>query len=828
VRQLFQVALELEAPGNVWGIAFPPEDWFAFKEAEKAQAAAAGTAHGISQVSPPAQQFTPPPAQPSTSDSELHVPPAEPDYAASNDTDKVRVFPSPASATDASLQLARQVTRLLADARQQIQAAAREAAAQAVSAERRISAEQWEQKLAAAREELSHQLSTALAKIQEESAAHAHFVQNSAAALQEELPGRIVPHLEDLTRNLAGQLTEAAAAQRAEHEQHLANAVETLRAASRQAEEAAERLREHAQQSAVNLAARAEEAQRAVEEAARQREEALNSQREALHAAASDSQQQIAAALASAQSTLQGHLAGEIAAAQERWQTAVDSALSSAQERATGSLNEHANMLLPQLQQEAERLAGTLRETVAGAATQTEQHLSGLLESIQKQIERMEAARVQASEAFDRLDHLSSRLELVRQQALSGFQSQVDDVLSLHRNELHRRSESILDEIAARIRGAFEETSREGVAQFTQQIDSLVQPQISKTEEALQRLAGSRSLLDGAVALQQDRIRTATDEAFAGALAEFRGNLCSVEQSLQDSAEGVTARSLSDLEAKAETVKHQTVEELLKSAEWYEKRAHTQIQGIAERIGEQVGTQLREKAGEISGEFANEVDQSSRNFVSYAQSQMAELVSDSFERARSLFSEAADTTSAAFIDEIQRHARRDLDGFDGELQKSTNETRTRLEAAHTELTQKVTSEQEDFLRRFQSAMSGAIEAGVAEANQKVQAGFEPLLRSWKSMIDAHQQEMHDIYARIGEQAAGQYRERLENVSNQWMLATVTSLDHQSRDVVAGIAATAEERLRETCTKVFGDIGDALRERLQQIASNLQVPPRAGS
>src|SRR5271170_2281659 len=32
VRQLFQVALELEAPGNVWGIGFPPEDWFSFPE----------------------------------------------------------------------------------------------------------------------------------------------------------------------------------------------------------------------------------------------------------------------------------------------------------------------------------------------------------------------------------------------------------------------------------------------------------------------------------------------------------------------------------------------------------------------------------------------------------------------------------------------------------------------------------------------------------------------------------------------------------------------------------------------------------------------------
>jgi len=42
------------------------------------------------------------------------------------------------------MQLARQVTRLLADARQQIHAAAREAVRQAVSVERRITAEEWD------------------------------------------------------------------------------------------------------------------------------------------------------------------------------------------------------------------------------------------------------------------------------------------------------------------------------------------------------------------------------------------------------------------------------------------------------------------------------------------------------------------------------------------------------------------------------------------------------------------------------------------------------------------------------------------------------------
>ena len=67
---------------------------------------------------------------------------------------------------------------------------------------------------------------------------------------------------------------------------------------------------------------------------------------------------------------------------------------------------------------------------------------------------------------------------------------------------------------------------------------------------------------------------------------------------------------------------------------------------------------MREQAGDITNEFAGELDQSSRNFVAYAQTQIADVVSEAFDRARALFAEAAETTTAAFIDEIQRHARR--------------------------------------------------------------------------------------------------------------------------------------------------------------------------
>jgi hypothetical protein len=326
--------------------------------------------------------------------------------------------------------------------------------------------------------------------------------------------------------------------------------------------------------------------------------------------------------------------------------------------------------------------------------------------------------------------------------------------------------------------------------------------------------------------MHQERIRASTDESFAEALAQFRANLGGAEELLREAAENVTTRSLSDFELRVETLKQQTVEDLVKSAEWYEKRAQTQTQSAAEKVSELVGNQLRERAGDIASEFATELDQSSRNFVTYAQTQMAEVVSEAFERARALFAEAAETTSAAFIDEIQRHARQDLEGFETELQRSTVETRTQMEAARSELAQRVTTEQEDFLRRFQEGMSSAMETGVAQAHQRVQAGFEPLLESWKSMTGAQQREMQSIYSRIGEEAAEHYRARLDNVSNQWMLATVSSLDHQSRESVARIAANAEERLRETCTKVFADIGDALRDRMRQ-TTKLE-PPSPGA
>jgi hypothetical protein len=821
VRQLFQVALELEIPGNVWGIGFPPEDWFAFPEAEQARAAASAAGQGRHVELPSnARAVHDVAAYEAASESEFQLPLSDEKSPSASGAGNLRPFPAPGSPSDAPLQLARQMARLLAEAQQQIQAAVREAAAQAVSAERRISAEESEHRVSAAHEQLSRELAAAIEKIEEEAVARSRVAQDAAAeALQRDLPRRLARQLEELTRDLTAQLSQEAVALRNAQTEELANASESLRNLCREAEGLTARLRETTAEAESQTVRSSAAAMRSIEQTAREHEQNLTARQHAINAATLETEKRLNAALESAQTRWQTYLTGEIEATQARGQITIDNALAGAQSHAATSLNEQANALLGNFQREADRLSAAFREAVNGSCSDTVRHLTELGDSARIQAERLDVALARAEEVSGRLENFAERTDAARQQALHDFQSQIDDVLSLHRNELHRRSDSLFDDINTRIHGTFEESAQQAVAQFQQQAQSIIQPDLVKVDEAIQRLAGGRSLLEAVTSLQQERIRASADEAFAEALAQFRGNLGSVEQLLRDSADAVIAKSLTDLESRAESGKRQAVEDLLKSAEWYEKKAQTQMQHLAEKAGEQAATQLREKAAEISSAFAGELNHASQNFLSHAQTQMEDVVRDSFDRARALFSEAAETTSAAFIDEIQRQAREELGGFEAELQRSASDARSQMEAARADLEQKVTAEQESFLRRFQSAMKGEMENGVLEMNQRVQSGFGPLLEAWKSMAEGHQAELRGIYAKVGEEAVESYRARLENISKQWMLATVASLDHQSRDVIAAISGAAEEKLRDTCTKVFSEMGESLRERLRQIAAN---------
>ena len=814
VRQLFQVALELELPGNVWGIGFPPEDWAHLGIPASSKIPAVKNEENI--VTRPEQEPIAPSVEP-------ELPPA------AIGTDTLHLLPPMASTTDASLQLARQVARLIADAKQQISTAAREAAAQAVAAEHRIVSEEWEQKFAGARKEILNEAGSAVERVRHESEERSKNAYTAAArALEDELPKWLTPHLEGLTRELAASISKTGSEQRVLHNEHVTSVTERVQQLCKEAEEIARRIVGQSQEAERRIAEQASVTSAVLDSRARKQEEAFGAQQEKLNASAGAAQQQLTEALASANQALQERLAQQVESAQAQIQSFVHEAVarlkSSVSETASHSAEEIRAQIREQLGGEIEQRVAALREAANGVAAESEQRLSSIRSELQEHSGRLEQAIARAGDSASHTDQFSSRLATTQQLALEGFQSQLDDVLTLHRNELHRRSESLFEELNARIHRSFSDASQDAVNKFDEQIRGMVDPHVDRTNEAISRMAGGRSLLDASLSLQQDRIRGAADEAFAESLSRFRENLGGVEQLLHEASQSVINRNLAELEGKAGDIQHRAVEDVYKTAEWYEKKVQTQLNGLSERMVEQTGNQLRERAGEVSAEFAAELDSSSRNFVGHTNHQMKEVVRESFDRARELFAEAADTTTAAFMDEIQRQARHELDGFTETVKQSAAESDRQFAASREALAQRLTVEQENFLQRFQAGMTGALESGVREAQEKINDGFLPIWESWKAMTEKQQSELRASMADLSNAATGEFKSRLDNVSNTWLLTTVAKLDHQSREVVTGLSVTAQEKLRAACADVFSNVGESLRKRLQEITAEFSKGP----
>jgi len=782
VRQLFQVALELEIPGNVWGIAFPPEDWFGFDPQAERQIGA-----DMPVVLLEAEQDAGQISEHGTPAVETELPPP------AVGVDNVRPFPAPTSTTDASLQLARQLTRLVAEAKQQLHSTAHDIVSQMAAAEQRDAFEQWEQKFAAARAEISIEAERALSRIQKEidertRAAHAA----AAEGLKSDLPGWVAPKLEQVTHDFTDRIAEAGAAQIAEQDKHLVELSERVASLLQQLEETGERLTQRANETDAKLVERVESAARAIEEAANQTEQRAGAHRESLQAEAGAAREQIHASVADAKAALEEHVEQRLDGAQAQLQGTTETAVAAAQERLAATLQEHSDRLIAQLHEsvsaESARHSEELREAAARTAAEVEQRLQHVRDAAQSETGNLQAVVERANAAIQDLDQFLPRVANLQQQAFGEFQSQLNDALSHHHDELQRRSESLHEDLTSRMNLSFAAAAHDALARFDEEMRVAIEPHVAATTEAIHRLAGGRSLLDAALTMQQERIRNTADEAFAESLARFHDNLGTVEQLLHESAQKITSQNLTELEGRTVDVRHHAVEEMHKSAEWYEKKVQTQIVGLTERAVEHAGNQLREKAGEISGVFATELDHSSRSFVQHTQTQMEEVVRDAFDRARALFAEAADTTSAAFTDEIQRHGREELAGFGDAVRETAGASFAKIQASRAEIAQQTTAEQEEFLQRFRGALSGALESGIGEAREKVQEGFAPLLDSWKQMADAHEAEMLKQHMELGNHAAEQYRNRLENVSNSWMVATVTTLDKHARDVMANIGA----------------------------------------
>ena len=91
-------------------------------------------------------------------------------------------------------------------------------------------------------------------------------------------------------------------------------------------------------------------------------------------------------------------------------------------------------------------------------------------------------------------------------------------------------------------------------------------------------------------------------------------------------------------------------------------------------------------------------------------------------------------------------------------------------------------------------------------------------------LEANRKKQHQEWMaqlkKSTEESIEQYKARLENASNSWLLASATTLGQHSQTVLDTLAKAAEKRMRESVAGVLAGMGDTLKDRLMGISSSI--------
>ncbi|HYL69442.1 MAG TPA: hypothetical protein VEX69_09760 [Candidatus Limnocylindria bacterium] len=807
VRELFQIGLEFEIAGNVWGIAFPPEDWTAYPDegTPEFHVSLDSPAAPEPRASAPAPQRPHPGPPPEKVDAPVagetsttvSAPPSAPAALAADA--KIHVMPSPAQ--DSQLVIAKQMAKLVAEAKQNLDKSLRQGAETAINEEMTV-----------VRQQLDAQLHDAVEKA----------IKVSMDRVSESAVKKVVQQAAERTASIVDEARKASETNTAQLDAKIRQAVHE--AVSGAAEQAAQQAAQ--QTAASNLKQAVEEAvERAISgrEASTPSLEMLSSP-EAAQKHLDEWKKNLEETAQTVRNQTVAQTSVEAAAASQRWREEFDAALSGATEKLGEKLNEASQRVVIQAEEEIAARSSKLRSSLSEVVTEAEASIRSLGAGLKQERARAEETKAQLQDAASL--------------TLADTRRQLDELLSSQSAEIGRKADQVIAERAEQIEPTLQAAAQKVAERLSGQLDEKLAPKLEQVQNAVSQLANAeqqaaqlqnalreqvQQASDHAAQLQnalreqvrqaseqtakiqsnvRERVQEASQEAIEESLARLKQETSKIPAEVEQKSREVVSRIEEELEQKRVETEQTTYESLLKASEWYQKKAQTTMQTTLERAVEQSTTALRDRAAEISSLLASELDHYRRTYVEHSQAQIEDAAKEVVDRERGKLSETADIASADFADRVHKVTGDSLRRFE-------QVSRDALEKAHSDMEYN----REGSLVKFQEKLDERLQEGIEQAREQLQSQLLPLMQAWDSQRETQQREWMEQLAKSSNESIEQYKTRLENASNSWLLASATTLGQHSQTVLETIAKAAEKRLRETCSDVLAGMGDTLKERL---------------
>lgn len=761
-RELFQIGVELETPGNVWGIAYPPLDW-------------SGTSSEFFVEQPPAN---PPPFEkqgmPSATETAL---------------------PGP---------LAGYIDHLLAEARLHGQTPESYGEAEETSPLLR---------------ELSVQLERQSERTVEAAASRAdHLIRRASEEIDREMHQYTESLRKEWRKEFEGFRTEAseqAAARFTESERAFRAGLESAWEASlnngrellAQFDQRAEALHAELTNLAEATASRVERARLELESV----ETAIQLRRESQR-----DRDEPSKFSEETRAAWREQMQAEMGMVRDQWSELLQSSLDSAVQRLVARLSENSQSLLSTAEQRMAAKVAEASQPMARSMAEARESLGEIRASLEREVARAGASLGEIERAADRMSAYSGQLEAASQDKLNELHRRADGILASQTAELNRRAESALGGAAERLGALLEAAGQQSIAGTVGELEAKLAPHVERAQSALRQLSAREEQSEDALRIHRERLRQISEQLQRDAAAQQAGILSQLHGDFEVARREAIAKWNEELETSRIRATHNLADEMVKASELHQQKAQNDLDIVAEASLQSAARGLEEKSSEAAQKFAAEIEHQGSRQVEWIREKAEAVAEGLIGQSQGRFLAAAEAAALSFREILAAVSAEEHERFVSSSDAAFEERAARLRAVADEMRGKLDGDSQQFVAAFQRKLAEQTERNLAEAQGSFERQMGATLDSLQARREVQEREWSEGMERLNEQSLKQYDERLRTAGDSWMVGSVRKLNEHGQNVIDSLSKAAEQSLRNTCSRIFDSLAMAMRERMMGV------------
>ncbi len=517
----------------------------------------------------------------------------------------------------------------------------------------------------------------------------------------------------------------------------------------------------------------------------------------------------------------------ELTLAQSQWNELLQASLDRGTQRLASQLSEHSKDVLRSAEQKLAERFQELRQPLSETADEARSILRDMRAELEEEMSRARGSLVDIEHVAGRIKDYSAQLEASSHDTLNELHRRLENILESQTGQLNRHADQLVNELTQRLSPMLEGLERQLVERAVGEVESRLSPRMEQVPELIRELSAHAIEADESLRLHRERLRQATENQQRDLSGHASAVVANLRNDLEASGKEVLAKWTEELNANGARASQASSEAIGHASEWFQEEARARLQVIVEQSLGTASTNLDELASQAAAKHADDLNRASGDHLAGAQVQIDNAVSDAVARSHSRFDDAAQAAAASFGQVLRDISDHEARNFTEAAQNSVQERTRELEFSAQQVIGNLSTATEASLETFRTRMSSEIESGVVQGREALTNEMATLRGQFSAERENRQKEWAEGLDQLSVAATAKHEDRLQTACDTWIVSSVRRLNEHGQSTIESLMRLTDQALRDSCSKVFENLAEMMRNRSANAAGMGAFVPMSG-